>query len=79
LSQVLTVTAAAGRLVATVDVDNACTLWLSADGGEAWRTVPLPVPSRTAADHALAVAGRGDTVLLAADDGTRGTLWAGSL
>jgi hypothetical protein len=79
VAHALSVTAAGGRLLAGVDADNALGVWLSADGGARWRPVGLPVPPQTGTDHALAVAGRGDTVLLAADDGSHGTVWTATL
>jgi hypothetical protein len=80
VSHVHSVTAAGGRLVTAVDVDNAYGIWLSADGGGTWRTVALPVARQAGTDHAMAVAGRGDTVLVAASgDGTRGAVWTAKL
>jgi hypothetical protein len=79
IAHALAVTAAGTRLVAATDTDDVYGLWLSADRGGTWRPVTLPVLSPYGADHALTVAGRGDTVLLTADDGTRGTLWTAVL
>jgi hypothetical protein len=79
IADALAVTTVGPRVVAATDTNGAYGLWLSADLGGTWRPVTLPVPAPPGADHALTVAGRGDTVLLAADDGTSGTVWTTKL
>jgi hypothetical protein len=75
VAQVLSVTTAGDEVLAAVVVNNVLDLWHSTDGGAGWQAVALPVPRQVGTDHALAVAGRGHTRLIAADDGTRGGVW----
>jgi hypothetical protein len=66
---------AGGRVWAAGSDGNEYGLWSSAGDG-AWQQVELPLALAAAgADHALAVAGAGRTLLLTADDGRRGRAW----
>lgn len=67
--------AVGGRAVAVVRDGVACGLWLTADAGGSWRPVALPASVPDGGDTAVAVAGGGDRVVLAVDDGRSSGIW----
>ncbi|MCM0674429.1 hypothetical protein NCC78_06965 [Micromonospora phytophila] len=67
---------AAGRALVVVVADGrGHGVWLSADSGDSWRAVALPVAVPDAGGAALAVASWGDRLLLVADDGLGSRAW----
>ncbi|WP_146604012.1 hypothetical protein [Micromonospora deserti] len=66
----------AGRgLVAVTAGDAGHALWQSADSGDSWRTVVMPVGVPDTGDTAVAVAAQGDRLLLLADDAQGSRAW----
>lgn len=78
-------TASGDHLIAAVADGTAYQLWLSSDGGETWRPVPVPMHLPFGATRAVAlgglpgVGGEPDRVLLAGDDGAAGRLFLAEL
>lgn len=62
-------------VVATLSTGDHYELWWSADGGS-WARVEVPLEPQTAGDHTMMVAAGGD-VLVVADAGDGGHVWAG--
>ena len=78
-------TASGDHLIAAVADGTAYQLWLSSDGGETWRPVPVRMHLPFGATRAVAlgglpgVGGEPDRVLLAGDDGAAGRLFLAEL
>ncbi|MEH0842345.1 hypothetical protein V6U81_08125 [Micromonospora sp. CPCC 205711] len=68
-----------GRLVAAVSDGAARAVWTSADRGDSWQPVRLPLPVAAGADRDVAVVAVGERVWLFADDGTRSAGWSARL
>ncbi len=64
--------------VATVDGDGH-RLWFSADAGDSWRAVSVPVAVPSGGDVGLAVTLHGDQLVVLADPGTGARAWWGSM
>ena len=66
----------AARVLASVSTGDHYELWHTGDGRE-WQRVEVPLEPQTAGDHTLMVAAGGE-VLVVADAGDGGHVWAGS-
>jgi hypothetical protein len=75
-TEVTGLSAAGGKLWATVTDGSAYQLMVSDDGGRGWRRTRAPVELAAAgADRAMTLTTAGNDVLLVVDDGRRGRAW----
>jgi len=72
---VLTVASTPAGVLATVSTGERYELWQTHDG-RTWRQVDVPLAPQTAGDHSL-MAVAGEDLLLVADAGDGGHVWAG--
>lgn len=66
---------AGARLFCVTSDGVSHTLWMSADGGAGWRPATVPAVVPVGVDHAVAVSGGADRLLLVLDDGARGRVY----
>ncbi|MEV4492070.1 hypothetical protein AB0K04_18385 [Micromonospora coxensis] len=71
--------AAGSRLLAAVSDGASRSVWTSADRGDSWQPVALPLPVAAGAQRDVAVVGVGERIWLFADDGERSAVWSGSV
>lgn len=72
----LSVSFAAGLLLATVSDGQEYQLWASPNGGRDWTRAPQPATQPAASDSAAAVAAAGGRWLYLSDDAASGRVWA---